>query len=113
MHARLAGDFERFGRAFPRDAAAYVREAYGIDLTARYLGHPLPHPIGKGSGQLSLNTDQLDADREAGLAFVVLKTVIAEDTAGTRSMGAWAVHEARMRVGRRRAADGRDGWTVT
>jgi hypothetical protein len=113
MHARLGGDFERFGRGLPRDAAAYVREAYGIDLTARYLGHTLPHPIGKGSGQLSLNTDQLDADREAGLAFVVLKTVIAEDAAGTRSMDAWAVHEARMRVGRRRAADGRDGWTVT
>jgi hypothetical protein len=113
MHARVASDFERFGRGLPRDAAAYVREAYGIDLTARYLGRTLPHPIGKGSGQLSLNTDQLDADREAGLAFVVLKTVIAEDTAGTRSMGAWAVHEARMRVGRRRAADGRDGWTVT
>ena len=107
MSAPLAHDFERFGRGLPRDAAAHVREAYGIDLTARYLGYPLPHPIGKGSGQLSLNTDQLETDREAGLAFVVLKTVIAEDAAGARSMGAWAVHEAKMRVERRR------GWTVT
>jgi hypothetical protein len=113
MHALLARDFERFGRGLPRDAAAHIREAYGIDLTARYLGHSIPHPIGKGSGQLSLNADQLETDREAGLAFVVLKTVIAEDEAGDRSMGAWAVREARMRVERRTAGDGREGWTVT
>ena len=113
MHARLAHDFERFGRGLPRAAAAYVREAYGVDLTARYLGYLLPHPIGKGSGQLSLNAEQLESDREAGLAFVVLKTVIAEDAAGERSMGAWAVREARMRVERRRARDRRVGWTVT
>ena len=97
----------------PPDPAGHIREAYGIDLTARYLGYRVPHPIGKGSGQLSLNADQLEADREAGLAFVVLKTVIAEDEAGARSMAAWAVREARMRVECRRAADGRDGWTVT
>ena len=113
MRARLAADFERFGRAMPRDAAAHVREAYGIDLTSRYLGLDIPHPIGKGSGQLSLNTDQLETDREAGLAFVVLKTVIAEDEAGARSMGAWAIHESRMKVERREAADRRSGWTVT
>ena len=113
MHARLARDFERFGRELPRDAAVHIREAYGIDLTARYLGYPLPHPIGKGSGQLSLNPEQLETDRAAGLAFVVLKTVVAEDAAGARSMAAWAVHETKMRVEQRRAADGRDGWTVT
>lgn len=113
MPARLARDFERFGRELPRDAAAYIREAYGIDLTARYLGHELPHPIGKGSGQLSLNADQLEADRAAGLAFVVLKTVIAEDETGARAMEAWAIHETRMRVERRHALDGREGWTVT
>jgi hypothetical protein len=113
MLARLAADFERFGRAMPRDAAAHVREAYGIDLRSRYLGLEIPHPIGKGSGQLSLNTDQLETDREAGLAFVVLKTVIAEDEAGARSMGAWAIHESRMKVERREAANRRSGWTVT
>ena len=59
MRARLSTDFERFGRDLPRDAAGHVREAYGIDLSARYLGFSLPHPIGKGSGQLSLNPDQL------------------------------------------------------
>ena len=113
MHARLGDDFERFGRAMPPDAAAHVREAYGVDLTARYLGYAIPHPIGKGSGQLSLNPDQLETDRAAGLAFSVLKTVIAEDDTGDRAMAAWAIHETRMRVERRAAADGREGWTVT
>jgi hypothetical protein len=113
MRERLERDFERFKRALPPDVAGYVREAYRIDLSARYLGHPLPHPIGKGSGQLSLNLEQLETDRAAGLAFVVLKTVIAEDAAGQRAMGAWALHETRMRVERRRSVDGRDGWTVT
>jgi hypothetical protein len=113
MRERLERDFERFKRELPRDLAGHVRETYGIDLSARYLDHPLPHPIGKGSGQLSLSLEQLETDRLAGLAFVVLKTVIAEDPAGERSMGAWAIHETRMKVERRRSASGRDGWTVT
>jgi hypothetical protein len=110
---RLARDFERFKRELPPDVAGYVREAYAIDLTARYLGRTVPHPIGKASGQLSLNLEQLETDRAAGLAYVVLKTVIAEDPAGERSMAAWAIQEARMRVERRPAASGREGWTVT
>jgi hypothetical protein len=113
MRARLAHDFERFGRGLPGDLADHVREAYRIDLTARYLGYTVPHPVGKGSGQLSLNLEQLEGDREAGVAFVVLKTVIGQDPGGHRSMAAWAIHESRMRVERRRAASGRDGWTVT
>jgi hypothetical protein len=113
MRARLAADFERFGGGLPPDVPDYLRQAYGLDLRARYLGFDLPHPIGKGSGQLSLNAEQLETDREAGLAFVVLKTVIAEDEAGAQSMGAWAIHETRMKVEPREAADGRRGWTVT
>jgi hypothetical protein len=106
--ASLADDFERFKRALPRDFPAHVRDAYRINLSARYLGELLPHPIGKGSGQLSLNTGQLETDAEAGLAFVVLKTVIAQDEAGAQSMAAWAIHESKMKVERRGA-----GWTVT
>ena len=106
--ALLSKDFERFKRALPRDFPAYVRETYGIDLSARYLGRSIPHPIGKGSGQLSLNAGQLETDAEAGLAFVVLKTVIAQDAAGAQSMAAWAIHESKMKVERRGA-----GWTVT
>ncbi|MGZ8398302.1 MAG: hypothetical protein ACXWWN_04615 [Gemmatimonadales bacterium] len=113
MRARLERDFERFKRELPRDFADYIRDAYRIDLTARYLGRTLPHPIGKGSGQLSLSLEQLETDRAAGLAFVVLKTVIAEDSTGDRSMGAWAVHETRMKVERRRSGGDREGWTVT
>jgi hypothetical protein len=106
--ASLADDFERFKRELPRDFAAHVRDAYRIDLSARYLDQPLPHPIGKGSGQLSLNTGQLETDAAAGLAFAVLKTVIAQDAAGTQSMAAWAIHESKMQVERRS-----DSWTVT
>jgi hypothetical protein len=113
VRAKLEADFERFKRGLPRDFAAHVRAAYRIDLTGRYAGESLPHPIGKGSGQLSLNAGQLEEDTAAGLAFVVLKTVIAEDEAGARAMAAWAIHETRMRVERRPASDGRPGWTVT
>ena len=113
MRAQLERDFERFKRGLPRDFAAYVRTAYRIDLTSRYAGETLPHPIGKGSGQLSLNAGQLEEDAAAGLAFVVLKTVIAEDETGAQAMAAWAIHETRMRVERRAASDGRLGWTVT
>ena len=90
-----------------------MRAEYRVDLTARYLGEPLAHPVGKGSGQLSLNEAQLEEDARAGLAFVVLKTLIAEDESGERAMSAWAIHETRMAVERRAARDGRSGWTVT
>ncbi len=113
MRAPLARDFERFARSLPRDFPDYVRETYRIDLSARYLGVAVPHPIGKGSGQLSLNEKQLVEDAAAGLAFAVLKTVIAQDAQGAQAMAAWAIHESRMNVERRRAGDGRDGWTVT
>ncbi|PYO90407.1 MAG: hypothetical protein DMD66_02675 [Gemmatimonadetes bacterium] len=108
FRASLTKDFEQFKRALPRDFPAHVRDNYRIDLSARYLGQPLPHPIGKGSGQLSLNAGQLETDAEAGLAFAVLKTVIAQDAAGDQSMAAWAIHESKMTVERRGA-----GWTVT
>ena len=111
MRAKLERDFDRFKRELPRDFPAHVRETYAIDLTARYLGAVVPHPIGKGSGQLSLNTGQLEDDAAAGLAFSVLKTVIAEDETGARAMAAWAIHESKMKVERRET--GREGWTVT
>ena len=79
MRERLERDFERFRRALPRDFPDYVRRVYRIDLTARYLGERVPHPIGKGSGQLSMNLGQLEDDAAAGLAFVLLKTVVAQD----------------------------------
>src|SRR3989454_9005010 len=113
MRAQLARDFERFGRSPPRDFPSHVRETYHLDLSAHYLGATLPHPVGKGSGQLSLNAKQLEEDAEAGLAFAILKTVIAQDEAGAQSMAAWAIHETKMKVERRGAATGAAGWTVT
>ncbi len=113
MRTRLERDFERFKRELPREFPDHVREAYKIDLAARYLGERILHPIGKGSGQLSLNPVQLEDDAAAGLAFVVLKTVIAQDEDGAQSMAPWAIHETKMKVERRAAADGRSGWTVT
>jgi hypothetical protein len=113
VRAKLERDFDRFKRELPRDFAAHVRQTYRIDLTARYLGELVPHPIGKGSGQLSLNPAQLEDDAAAGLAFAVLKTVIAEDETGARTMAAWAIHETKMKVERRPAGAGRAGWTVT
>src|SRR5213594_1965165 len=111
--AALERDFQRFQRELPRDFPDHVRLTYRIDLTGRYLGERVPHPIGKGSGQLSLNAGQLEDDAAAGLAFVVLKTVIAQDETGVQSMAAWAIHETKMHVERRPSATGRSGWTVT
>jgi len=113
VRAKLERDFDRFKRDLPRDFPAHVRETYRIDLRARYLGEVLPHPIGKASGQLSLNAGQLEDDAAAGLAFAVLKTLIAEDETGARTMGAWAIHESKMKVERRPTDAGRPGWTVT
>lgn len=113
MRATLQRDFERFGTEWPRDFPAIIRETYQIDLTTRYLGESILHPIGKGSGQLSLKEEQLETDADAGLAFAVLKTVIAQDEKGAQSMSAWAIHESKMAVEPIRSSQGRLGWTVT
>src|SRR5256885_7334784 len=102
MSSEIERDFERFKRELPSDFSDHVRETYGIDLTARYLGETVPHPIGKGSGQLSLNENQLAEDARAGLAFVVLKTLIAQDEAGEQSVAALAIHRNEKVVPRRR-----------
>ena len=112
-HSRLVRLSEATSSAPPPDLAAMVREELGIDLTARYGGVSIPHPFGKASGQLSCKLRQVEADVAAGIAFVVLKTVIAEDASGRRSMGDWAVEESKMRVERRTSRRGREGWTVT
>src|SRR5260370_41699455 len=105
MRAQRWRDFGGFGRDMPRDFPPYVREPYRLDPRGRYLGEAIAHPIGKGSGQLSLNQTQLEEDAAAGLAFAVLKTVIAQDEKGAQTLAAWALHETRMPVQRRRAID--------
>lgn len=97
----------------PADLAAIIREELEVDLTARYAGIEIPHPIGKASGQLSFTVQQIETSLDAGIGFVVLKTVIAEGADGSRSMEEWSTAETRMNVERRAAGEGRDGWTVT
>lgn len=110
---RLTGLIDRTAIHPPRDLANVIRDELRIDLSTRYAGQAIPHPFGKASGQLSCTLSQVADDLDAGIAFVVLKTVIAEDARGSRSMGAWATSETRMRVEKRRSMSGRDGWTVT
>lgn len=111
--ARLVRDFERFKQRLPGDVPSYVREQYRVELAGRYAGCPIKLPFGKASGQLSMTVGEVKADAEAGLGFVVLKTLIAQDEHGERSMEAWAIAESAMQVERIRSRSGRDGWTVT
>ena len=114
LASKLAEDYEGLaGRGLPPRLEEYVRERYGLDLTSEYGGLPVKNPFGKASGQLSLNIKQVRADADAGLGFVVLKTIIAEDEAGGQSMSEWAIPETRMKVERIRGGGGAEGWNVT
>jgi dihydroorotate dehydrogenase len=111
--SRLQRDYEKFREGLPRPLEAYVRDVYELNLTSEYGGWRVKNPFGKASGQLSLATHQVERDAEAGLGFVVLKTVIAQDRAGEQTMGEWAIPETRMVVERIRGRSGAEGWTVT
>lgn len=113
LGSALAVDYERFGDGLPHPLEDYVRERYRIDLSSEYGGLPVKNPFGKASGQLSLNVSQVRHDAQAGLGFVVLKTIIAEDEGGAQSMSEWAIEETRMVVERIEGADGNPGWTVS
>ena len=111
--ARLRSDFEKFRRGLPRPLEKYVLDAFGIDLGTFYGGVKLKNPFGKASGQLSMTRHQVEKDAQAGLGFVVLKTVIAQDASGEQSMREWAIPETRMQLERIRGRGGQEGWTVT
>ena len=113
LASRLAEDYERLAGGLPPRLEEYVLERYGLDLSSEYGGIRVKNPFGKASGQLSLNLKQVRCDAEAGLGFVVLKTIIAEDAVGGQSMSEWAIPETRMRVEPISGADGAEGWTVT
>jgi hypothetical protein len=108
-------DFTRLARSgLPHDVPAYLAATYDLDVSASYAGLPLSNPWGKASGQLSMRLAQVEEAIGAGLGFVVLKTVIAQDAEGRQTMAAWAIKEARMVaepiVGRASAAT---GWTIS
>jgi hypothetical protein len=111
--ARLRADFEKFRRGLPRPLEKYILETFGIDLGTFYGGVKLKNPFGKASGQLSMTRQQVEKDAHAGLGFVVLKTVIAQDSSGEQSMREWAIPETRMQLERIRGRGGKEGWTVT
>ena len=93
IQARLESDFDRFAReGLPSDLEQYLLENYNLDVATTYAGLPIKNPWGKASGQLSMRSEQVADDIEAGLGFVVLKTVIAEDASGRQAMRDWA-HE--------------------
>lgn len=111
--ARLRADYDRYCDALPADLRAHCRDAYGVDIAGEYAGAEIRNPFGKASGQLSLNLRQVQRDAEGGLGFVVLKTVIAQDEAGSQAMSEWAIPETRMRLDVITGTDGTPGWTVT
>ena len=111
--AQLQKDFDEFRDGLPQPLESRVLSTYGIDLKSEYGGLPVKNPFGKASGQLSLAAHQVEKDANAGLGFVILKTVIAQDSHGEQSMWEWAIHETRMTVERIRGRGGEEGWTVT
>ncbi|MFN4178866.1 MAG: hypothetical protein ACK4I8_01010 [Armatimonadota bacterium] len=111
---KLISDFEKFRfEPLPQPLWSFVLEGYGIDLRSTYADFPVSLLIGKASGQLSTELYQVRKDRQAGLGFCVLKTVIAQDAEGFQSMQAWAIPVTRMKVERIRGQNGTEGWTVT
>ena len=110
---QLTHDFERFATGLPRPLESYVYETFGIDLASVYANLRVKNPFGKASGQLSLARHQVEKDAAAGLGFVVLKTVIAQDISGQQSMHEWAIPETHMLAERIEGRGGKTGWTVT
>ena len=111
---RVERDYERFARdGLSESIEDYLLDEYQLDVSAEYGGAAIPNPWGKASGQLSMTARQVEDDVRAGLGFVVLKTVLAQDGAGTQSMRAWAIPESRMDVERIIGIRGETGWTVS
>ncbi|HKS95297.1 MAG TPA: hypothetical protein VJV74_04090 [Terriglobia bacterium] len=110
---QLRADFERFRAGLPKPLEPYILSTYGIDLASEYGGRRIQNPFGKASGQLSLAAHQVERDAQAGLGFVVLKTVIAQNVLGEQTMAAWAIPETRMLVERIQGRSSGCGWTVT
>lgn len=107
-------DYEQFATSgLPTSLEQYLLDEYDLDVTAEYGGFPIKNPWGKASGQLSMTARQVEEDVAAGLGFVVLKTVIAQDEQGDQSMAAWAIPEARMVAEPIVGQSGEPGWTIT
>ena len=114
LRNQIADEFEaRADNPLTGNLREWALERWGVDIAGRYAGRKIRVPFGKASGQLSMTPQQVESDALAGLGFVVLKTVIAQDMTGERGMAAWAIHETHMHVERIEDQDGTSGWTVT
>ena len=112
--SRLERDYARYATdALPSAWEDLVRQEYDLDVASTYAGMPIRNPFGKASGQLSLNVAQVRNDGEAGLGFVILKTVIAQDETGAQMMQDWAIKETKMLVEEITGKSGEKGFTVT
>lgn len=110
----IEADYHQFAEeGLPENLEDHLLSHYGIDVSTSYAGLTIKNPWGKASGQLSMTIHQVMDDWDAGLGFVVLKTVIAQDETGTQAMKAWAVPEARMVVERITGQSRENGWTVS
>lgn len=110
---KIAEDFRRFTERLPRNLYSFILDRYGFDISGRYGSQRTRIVYGKASGQLSMAAEQVERDSEAGLGFVVLKTVIAQDSQGKQTMEDWALPYSRMVLEKIKGASGRIGWTVT
>lgn len=112
--SRVRADYERLAvEGLPNCLEEYLAEHYQLDVAADYAGFALKNPWGKASGQLSMTSRQVADDVAAGLSFVVLKTVIAEDASGEQTMKAWAIPESRMLAEPIVGQSGESGWTIS
>ena len=98
---------------WPENLNHYLITKYQLDITARYAGQTIANPFGKASGQLTMKIGQIRESAEAGLGFVVLKTLIAQNAEGHQSMSAWSIPESKMQVEPITGQSGRSGWTIT
>ncbi|MCH7988109.1 MAG: hypothetical protein IID46_03045 [Planctomycetes bacterium] len=110
----IEADYERFAnQGLPASLEEYLADHYRLDVSAEYAGSQIRNPWGKASGQLSMTARQVEEDVEAGLGFIVLKTVIAQDETGSQSMEAWAIKESRMVAEPVVGKSGEQGWTIS
>ncbi|QDU80188.1 dihydropyrimidine dehydrogenase subunit B [Polystyrenella longa] len=111
---RLEQVYREFAsQTLPASFEEFIRDEWGIDLSAKYAGMTIRSPFGKASGQLSMTSRQVRDDVDAGLGFVVLKTVIAQNQTGQQSMQAWSSPDTRMVVERIPGKQGEPGWTTS
>ncbi len=107
-------DYEVFGdEGMPSQIEEYILQKYRIDISSTFAGVRIRNPYGKASGQLSMNIDQVKTDVSDGLGFIVLKTVVAQDSMGNSTMKEWKIDRPQMRVDKIVSKSGKKGWSVS